>query len=166
MKVFIYITTMVFLVFGQAAFASNREERKIGIHQGVMSSPFGMLALGGAYNFTDYIQAHAGLGDTFLVICNVFTTGGGINLFIPGQNFSPTLGGTLGYARSECADFSLGDGRSSPNQRDKLLAYPSVGVDYQAANGFNIGVGSHLVIRGVGDEIIPFMPYVQFGWFF
>ena len=39
--------------------------------------------------------------------------------------------------------------------------YANIGVDWQAASGFNVGAGYNLSFMGVGG-----MPYLNLGWYF
>ena len=91
------------------------------------------------------------------------TLGGAFNLFVPGWNFSPTVG--VGYAAitvtisgtTETLSQSVGGFAASDSH-----TYVIAGIDWVTSGGFNLGAGVNISMKeGVGQ-----LSFLNIGWFF
>ena len=163
----------------------NRMDKRFGIYAGLLSDP--LLSYAGlnlAYNATDFLRLTGGAG--FLAGTTTATSyygsssgvalggsiGLGAKLLVPHMEFSPTVG--LNLSETFIGSGSGGEsGFFSGSQNtltDILFLYPSVGFDYQAKDGFDIGLqGSVPVILSTNAEVtfqIGLIPGLNIGKFF
>ena len=147
--------------------ASNRQTTKLGAYFGVLGDPAPTLVgINAAYNMADYLRLHAGYGQikvTSSLSSNgttlassettMTTLGLGALAAVPGWNITPVAG--LSYSHV----FISGDGdfNYAPNN-----VYTTIGADWQAASGFNVGVGYNLALtqKSFGNA------YLNLGYFF
>jgi hypothetical protein len=143
---------------------SNRQSNKMGITTG-FGSPFPSL-LGWNFNYhvTDFLKATAGYGQIKVTAmdaeASVTTIGGGVDAYVPGWSFSPTLGlhaSKVNVTKSEGAEITVQGVEESAN-----IFYAQAGLDWQAQGGFNIGVGQVLGLSGGKAS----GSYLNIGWYF
>ena len=143
------------------AHASNRLSHRFGVSLGILGDPFPtLLGYNASINLARWLRATGGYGQisgtTNAGEAKITTVGGGVRLFVPSWNFSPVVG--LSYAK---VSFT-GSGSLSGFTGNSHHTYATLGFDWQAANGFNFGLGANLsTLSGVGA-----VPYLNLGWFF
>ena len=143
---------------------SNRMLRKAGVYLGVLGDPFPtLLGVNLGYNLTDFMRATAGLGRVSATIgtaeASATTLGAGTRFFVPGWSLSPSAGVSFAYVSvSQSGGAAVTVGNFTKSQAH---IYANIGVDWQAASGFNVGAGYNLSFMGVGG-----MPYLNLGWYF
>ncbi len=149
--------------------ASNRMKRRLGAYVGLFGDPYPtIVGINVAYNALDFLRVSGGLGQLSAsssfggadASATATTIGAGARFFVPGWSFSPVAG--LGFAYVNISQ--SGGMKVSVNNFDSSGAhlYGTIGVDWQAGNGFNVGGGYNLSFKsGVGGQ-----PYVNVGWFF
>jgi len=144
---------------------SNRMLRKAGVYLGLIGDPFPTLVgVNLAYNLTDFMRASAGLGRVSATLgtaeASATTVGASAKFFMPGWNLSPVAG--LGFAYVSVSQTGAAAVSVSNFGSSAAHVYASLGVDWQAASGFNVGAGYNLSFKsGVGG-----LPYVNLGWYF
>ncbi len=143
---------------------SNRMKNRAGAYLGLIGDPFPTLAgVNVGYNFFDFFRATAGLGQMSTTIgsfsASATTIGAGGRFFVPGWNLSPVAGLSAAFVSiSQSGGTSL-----SVNgfNQSGFHIYGTIGVDWQTASGFNLGVGYNLSFApGVGG-----LPYLNLGWY-
>lgn len=150
---------------------SNRVKNKLGAGLSI-GEPFPtILGFNAGYNVTDYLRAQLGYGSVEVTTgisansegvqtssTKATTVGAGLKGFMPGWNLSPTAG--LHYSHTS---FS-GDGELEINgvKSGGSLIYSSLGVDWQAGNGFNLAAGYNLPLSGGSGGSF----FASAGWFF
>jgi hypothetical protein len=144
---------------------SNRMKNRAGGYVGILGDPFPtIIGLNVAYNVFDFMRATAGLGQISASIgtaeATATTIGMGARFFVPKWSFSPVAGLSMAYV-----SVSQTDGLSiSVKNFDQSGAhlYANLGIDWQAATGFNVGAGYNLSFKsGIGG-----LPYLNLGWYF
>ncbi len=145
--------------------ASNRMRRKAGVYLGVLGDPFPtLIGVNLAYNAFDFARFTAGLGQISASLGNASasatTLGGGARFFVPGWSLSPVAGLSFAYvAVSQSGGTAITVANFTTSQ---ALIYGNIGVDWQAASGFNVGLGYNLsFMSGLGG-----LPYINLGWYF
>jgi len=146
---------------------STRAKQPFGAYLSILGDPHPTLAGANvAYNAFDFLRATAGLGRVSMSVsvpdasgdfieeevASVTSLGVSTKFFVPGWNFSPTIG--LGYTH---VFFSNVDVASIGS--DNL--YTNVGVDWQTESGFYVGAGMNVSLTGSA----PTAPYLNLGWF-
>jgi hypothetical protein len=121
----------------------------------------------GSYNVTSFFQATVGFGQVPAVSLagnaslGVTTIGAGGRVFLPGWNFSPTVG--LHWAHVILnATGTIGTNTSYGFSSSASHLYTSLGFDWQTGYGLNIGVGYNLSLTSSAGGL----PYFNVGWFF
>ena len=148
----------------EVGITSNRMLRKAGVYLGVLGDPFPtLLGVNLGYNLTDFMRATAGLGRVSATIgtaeASATTLGAGTRFFVPGWSLSPSAGVSFAYVSvSQSGGAAVTVGNFTKSQAH---IYANIGVDWQAASGFNVGAGYNLSFMGVGG-----MPYLNLGWYF
>jgi len=141
---------------------SNRLEDRFGVVAGIFSNPGGSLSGAVKVNLTDFFRVFGGGGQNFFPCSSTFLGGGGEFLF-PGMNFSPSLSGSLGHVWRNCSDWDSG----KKNKDKGLYGSVSMGGDWQAKSGFNVGFGGLMVSPSYfGTKKVFFLPYLNVGYFF
>ena len=144
---------------------SNRMKNRAGGYVGLLGDPFPtIIGLNIAYNVLDFMRATAGLGQVSAQFgtaeATATTIGAGARFFVPGWDFSPTAGLSFAYVSvSQTGGMSV-----SVKNFDESGAhlYGTIGVDWQAATGFNVGAGYNLSFKsGIGG-----LPSLNLGWYF
>lgn len=140
--------------------SSNRMHKKLGAYMSLLGDPSPTLVgVNAAYNVTDYMRVNAGFGHVSASLgdesASLTTVGAGAKFFVPGWNFTPVLGANLAYAAFS-GDTSVG-GLTSTG----LNPYLSVGFDWQARSGFNMGLAMNISLAGADSN-----PCLNLGWFF
>ncbi len=145
--------------------ASNRMLRKAGVYLGLIGDPFPTLVgVNLAYNAFDFARFSAGLGRVSATLgtseASATTVGAGAKFFVPGWSLSPVAGMSFAYvsvSQSGAGTVSVKNFGSSAAH-----VYATLGLDWQAASGFNVGAGYNLSFAsGVGG-----LPYLNLGWYF
>lgn len=145
--------------------ASARMKNRAGGYVGILGDPFPtIIGLNVGYNVFDFMRATAGLGQVSASVgtaeATATTVGAGARFFVPGWNLTPTAGLSMAYVMvSKEGGMSV-----SVKNFDESGAhiYATLGIDYQASSGFNIGAGYNLSFKsGIGG-----LPYLNLGWFF
>lgn len=144
---------------------SNRMLRKAGVYLGVLGDPFPtIVGVNLGYNAFDFARFTVGLGQVSASIgsaeASATTIGAGTRFFVPGWSLSPVAGLSFAYV----AVSQKGGATLTVQNFTQSMAhiYANIGVDWQAASGFNIGAGYNLSFAsGVGG-----LPYLNLGWYF
>jgi hypothetical protein len=150
----------------EATVDSNRMKNRLGAYLGLLGDPFPtIIGVNVAYNIFDFMRATGGFGQVSAsasfggaeVSAKATTFGLGTRFFVPGWSLSPV--GGLSFAAVSVS----GSGVSVNNFSDSgSHVYATLGADWQAASGFNVGVGYNISFKsGIGG-----MPYINLGWFF
>jgi len=143
---------------------SHRMSSRLGVYTGVFNDPApSILSLNAAYNLTDYMRLTAGVGRLSVSVldaqASVTTLGVGAKAMVPGWSLTPTLGvhgATVIYSGTS-GMVSVGGVNGSTTH-----LYVSAGFDWQAKNGFNLGMG---VNQSLNSQIGT-STYLSLGWFF
>jgi hypothetical protein len=146
-------------------------EKKLGAGFSIGEPAPTILGVNAGYNVTDFLRAQLGYG-SFEVTTGVSmnesgmqttstkatTIGGGVKGFMPGWSLSPTAG--LHYSHTSIS----GDGDLEINglKASGGMVYGSLGVDWQAKNGFNAALGYNLPFSGAASGSF----FASAGWFF
>ena len=144
----------------------NRTHTKFGTYLSILGDPAPTLVgINAAYNLTDFLRLHAGYGQVSVTdsvslngsqftssTASMTTLGGGALAMVPGWNLTPVAG--LSYSHV----FLSGSGIFSVSPDN---VYATVGVDWQAHSGFNLGAGFNMALAGQSSG-----GYVNLGWFF
>jgi hypothetical protein len=151
----------------------NRKRKSIGIYGGFLDG-IGALASGNiAYNLGCFARVHAGYGITPLGYINFSFLHGGMRLFVPGWNLSPTLGINLTqitYQQTDL-DYSLADALSSvtagvaaagDTKSSTTILYMPIGLDWTSSWGFHVAAGASLAFQPL--TLVFF--YANLGFFF
>ncbi len=145
--------------------SSNRMQRRAGVYLGLIGDPFPtIVGVNLAYNAFDFARVTAGIGKISASIgsseASATTLGTTAKFFVPGWNLSPVAGVGFSYVSVSQA----GGAKITVSNFTESAAhvYGTVGVDWQAASGFNVGAGYNLSFKsGVGG-----LPYLNLGWYF
>ncbi len=149
----------------ETAAQSNRMMRKAGVYLGILGDPFPTLVgVNLGYNAFDFMRITGGLGRVSATLgaseASATTLGAGTRFFVPGWNLSPVAGLSFAYvsvSQTGGAAVSVSNFGSSAAH-----IYATLGFDWQAASGFNVGAGYNLSFKGgVGG-----LPYLNLGWYF
>ena len=145
--------------------SSNRMLRRAGVYLGLIGDPFPtIVGVNLAYNAFDFARFTAGIGKISASIgateASATTLGATSKFFVPGWNLSPVAG--LGFSYVSVSQTG-GSKITVSNFNDSAAhVYATIGVDWQAASGFNIGAGYNVSFKsGVGG-----LPYLNLGWYF
>jgi hypothetical protein len=156
----------------------NRLDKPFGLYAGVLSDPvITLLSLNAAYNVTDYLRLTGGVGfcpngsysateynngsyTTQSGYTVAYVVGMGAKAFLPHLEFSPEIGLAV-------SDF-VGpiSGSSSENI---LFVCANTGFDYQAKDGFDIGLEFSVplaTISGQTQYVFFVVPGINIGKFF
>ncbi len=167
----------------------NRMDKRFGLYLSLIGDPvFCFGGLNAAYNVTPYLRLTGGLG-----YCQAGTevqtaggsteqtgtatgisVGAGAKFLVPGWEFSPTLGLNLSEfiisgLPSLWTSYSQG---TAPSSLDYTFFYPNLGFDYQAKDGFNLGLGVNFIFfigtpQNVTTDVSSLtIPYLNLGKFF
>lgn len=141
--------------------AESRMNRRLGIILGVGSPSPGLFGANVAYNVLSALRAEVGLArlttSLFGEESSSTTFGFGAKGFMPGWKLTPTVG--LHFATFSTTTSSEFFGTSSTTGGSHV--YTTLGLDYQAASGFNLGVGYAMSFGGKGSSA-----FINLGWFF
>jgi len=147
---------------------SSRTMHRFGLYVGFLGDPFptlvgfnlginlaSFLRICGGYGTISASSVDATSGTTTTL--SATTIGGGARLFVPGWNFSPTVGASYARVNLSGTGTTVGGFGASGSH-----TYLSAGFDWQANIGFNLGFGyNYSLLAGVGG-----LPYINLGWFF
>lgn len=145
---------------------SNRSQKKLGLHIGLLGDPFPTLIGGNVnYNVMDWVRATVGYGSVTATVgsgeLTASTFGAGARFMVPDWNFSPVVGISWATVSVTASDPTLvGDVGGFSASASHM--YATFGIDWQTGGGFNLGAGYNLSLKsGVGG-----LPYVNLGWYF
>lgn len=163
----VLVAILILGLVGETAQAqSNRSEKKLGVHVGLIGDPFPTLIGGNVnYNVMDWARASVGYGSF-----SVSATGGdltastfglGARFMVPDWNLTPVVG--ISWATvSVSASVAGVSGDIGGFSGSASHMYATFGFDWQTGGGFNVGAGYNLSLKsGVGG-----LPYVNLGWYF
>jgi hypothetical protein len=165
------VESMSFCLGTEIAYASATSAREIhqfGLSVDVLGRPFPSAAgVNASYNFASFLQGTVGFGQVPTLAYSdgstlgISSIGAGGRLFVPGWNFSPTLG--LHWAQVMLNATGAGSSNNSYGFRTSgSHLYASLGFDWQTSYGLNLGLGYNVsLMEGVGS-----LPYFSLGWFF
>jgi len=149
-----------------ASAQSNRMQKRIGVHLGLLGDPFPtLLGFNANYNVMDWVRVTAGYGSITATVTggelSATTFGFGGRFFVPDWNFSPVAGISWATVSVTVTGTSvLGDVGGFSGSGSHL--YATFGFDWQTGMGFSLGAGYNLSLKsGVGG-----LPYVNLGWYF
>lgn len=141
--------------------SESRMNRRLGLIVGVGSPSPGLVGANVAYNVLSALRAEVGLAqiktEFFGQETSSTTFGFGAKGFVPGWKLTPTVGLHFAtYTNSTSGEF-IGSSSSGGSH-----IYTTLGMDYQATSGFNLGVGYAVSFRsGMGSSA-----FINLGWFF
>lgn len=148
---------------------SNRVRRRFGVYAGFFGDPFPtIIGLNAAYNALDFLRLTAGFGQVSSSLslggqdasATATTFGAGARFLVPGWSLSPMAGLSFAYV-----DVTQSGGMTMTVNNfatSGAHVYGSLGLDWQASSGFNVGAGYNLSFKsGVGGQ-----PYLNLGWYF
>lgn len=136
---------------------SVRTDRKLGLMLGLLADPLPTwLGVHVALNTWDFGRVRVSYGTT---LGNVQAFGAGVDVLAPGWNLSPTLG--FSYTSFSVASAAPGAVLGIDPGSSAARWCASVGIDYQGANGAEVGIGYQLSLTGTGGN-----PFLHAGWFF
>jgi hypothetical protein len=144
---------------------SNRMQKRIGLHIGLVGDPFPtLIGFNANYNVTDFARVTAGYGSLTVtsgggeLTASTFGVGG--RFLVPDWNFSPVVGISWATVSVTISGGAIGDVGGFTGSGSHL--YATFGFDWQTGMGFNLGAGYNLSLKsGVGG-----LPYVNLGWYF
>ncbi len=160
------VTLVVAMLPSHSLGQSNRVNDRFGLHLGLLGDPFPTLVgINVNYNALDWLRATAGYGSITVSVTGgeltASTLGAGVRAMVPNWNFTPVLGMSVATVTVS----ATGAGVSGDVGGFAVSAshfYATIGFDYQAKIGFNIGAGYNVSLKsGVGG-----LPYVNLGWYF
>lgn len=154
--------------------SNNRAARKLGFYVGIQDPSPTVLGTNIAYNLTDYMRLSVGFGEVKTTTGMTFTSdgdsttlttqeakastaGAGLRVMMPSRNLTPTLG--LHAARIEYS--GTGGVEVGGFKESTTHIYSSIGFDWQASSGFQIGGGYNLSLSPSGHNSV----YASAGYF-
>jgi hypothetical protein len=168
------------LVLAPLTYAEDyRLEKPFGLYAGLLSDPIGSyVGLNAAYNLTNYLRVTGGVGysegaytglqqtnglySDQLVLTSNFVIGAGVKVLLPHEEFSPAVGLSV----SNLIDPNY----NGLDQTENILFVNSnVGFDYQAKDGFDLGVDVSFplaMVSGQTEYVFFLLPGVNIGKFF
>jgi hypothetical protein len=150
---------------------SIRSEKRIGAYLGLLGDPHPTLAgFNVAYNLNDMMRASVGMGkisagasvsvnDEAITAeeTSMTTIGAALKFMVPGWNLTPS--GSLGYSHVSMSSTNGGGFELLDYKANNF--YVGLGGDFQAENGFNVGLGLNVSVNGAA----PTAPYINLGYF-
>ena len=147
LKKFVPVLTFVIIVlpFTQPAYADdNRMKERFGVYGTLFGEPLiSLMGVDFAYNALDFLRLNAGAGAYPGIGVSLYTLGVGAKLMVPHWEFTPFLGGSFAqwFTSSPYGAIPYYDVTSGTILSDPHYFYLMVGFDYQAKDGFDIGLG-------------------------
>jgi hypothetical protein len=145
----------------------NRLEKRFGIYLSVFGDPFvSYLGVNAAYNLNDFLRVTGGVGYAGGTNISVKSLSVGIKALLPHAEFSPILGLNLSSCFANINDSYSTYYNTFNNDTTiaVLFLYSNFGFDYQAKDGFELGLGVTLLPL-YGYNVFP-LPYLNIGKFF
>ncbi|MCC7440828.1 MAG: hypothetical protein IT285_04300 [Bdellovibrionales bacterium] len=156
-----------------------RASRDFGLLVSVLGEPVAVpVGFNFGYQIFPWLRGQAGFGSIKRKVnenldAELTTFGLSAWTFIPGWNFSPTVG--LGFSKMKLVGTGLGadiaDLIYGLSEIDASLMTLHTGFEWQTNYGLNIGFGVGFLLGAPEDlkpltDKIPFVPYFHLGWFF
>lgn len=142
--VLVLIVAVLPIIARPACANDSRMKDRWGIYGTLFGEPLiSLMGLDVAYNATDFLRLNGGVGIFPAGIANLVSLGVGAKFMVPNWEFTPFLGGSFAqwFVPSSYGDIPLYNPGTGAIQPDPNYFYLMIGFDYQAKDGFDIGLG-------------------------